>query len=93
MHEAFHLIFHECEQGSNNNAQPFVTKGGHLKANTFSSASWQQCKHVFTVSRCVYDFALFISKRIVSPVFFKKVKGFCLHKGRLSYGMWKQERL
>ena len=44
---------------------------------------------MFSVCGSIHDFALLIAKRIVSPVFFKKVEGFCYHNEGLSYGMWK----
>jgi hypothetical protein len=35
---------------------------------------------MFTVCGSINDFALLIAKRIVSPVFFKEVEGFCYHR-------------
>ena len=35
---------------------------------------------MFSVCGSIHDFALLIAKRIVSPVFFEKVEGFCYHR-------------
>ena len=66
--EVQHLVFHQSDEGGDDNAHTVLGKGRHLKCDGFATARRHQSESVVTSTNGHDDFLLNASETIISPV-------------------------